>query len=79
MKGKIVGTIAAAVLTLGVMSASASAAPNPNPPGGGDCHANLLQLLKAAAGTNSTEATADAFEVTVQSGQEIISSICGKS
>jgi hypothetical protein len=53
MKGKIVGTIGAAALTLGVMSASASAAPNPNPPGGGDCHAVQLQFFKTAAGTNS--------------------------
>jgi hypothetical protein len=77
MKGKIAGTIAAAALTLGVMSASAAASPNPQ--GGGDCHADQLQFVKSAAGTNSTEATADAFNVTVKSGQEFISGPCGKS
>ncbi|HWX88553.1 MAG TPA: hypothetical protein VNX67_10295 [Solirubrobacteraceae bacterium] len=77
MRQKIVGTVGAVALALGVMSASAWA--DPNPPGGGDCHADQLQFYKGQARTNNAEATADFFNVTVQSGQEIISTQCGKS
>jgi hypothetical protein len=79
MRRRIVGGIAGAALAFGVMSASASASANPEPPGSGDCHADQLQFFKARAGTNSTEATADFFGVTVKYGQEFISGSCGKS
>ena len=77
MKCKIASAIAGTALALGVMSASAVA--DANPTGGGDCHAVRLQSFKTEARTNSAEATADAFNVTVRSGQEFITASCGKS
>jgi hypothetical protein len=61
---------------IGAASASAEGAVNGQ---GNDCHAAVLQYSKSVAGTNSTAATAAAYGVTVQAGQEVIGGDCSQS
>jgi hypothetical protein len=75
MKRKVLGAMGVAAFALGVIGPTSASANN----GVGDCHADQLQLVKQQAGTTSGEATADAFGVTVQFGQEFLSQQCGQS
>jgi hypothetical protein len=75
MTGKALGLIGAGALALGLVAPASAGANN----GVGDCHADMVQTLKAAAGTHSGEATADFFGVTLRFGQEFISQSCGQS
>jgi hypothetical protein len=76
MKRKAFSIVCATMVALGlIVPVSASAGGN----GVSGCHADLLHFYKGLAGTNSAEATADFFGVSVKTGQEIISGMCGQS
>lgn len=77
--------LTAVTLGTGLVGAASASAEGAADGQGKQCHAYVLQLSKSEAGaltgtpTNSLAATAAAFGVSVQAGQEVIASDCLQS